>query len=157
MLHKVLITQKHFPVAYTKSVHPIFALWIIHAPLFLAFLFDFAPFFCLEIHTPRYFRAVASLHVPFLGILQVLRGLLPTSSLYLPTPIEFTRHPWASFCQKSRVASTLLSCQKCPHARLVFTSLVARCDAQFLSPQNLVAHVLSTDIGKCRLLFFSSN
>ena len=133
MFHEALITQKHSPVAYTKSAHPIFALWIIHAPLFLVSLFDFAPFSCLEIHTPRYFGAVASLHVPFLGILMVLRGLLTTYSLSLSTPIKFTRHSWASFLQKSRVASTFPSCRKCPHARMVFTSLVVRYHAQFLS------------------------
>ena len=40
-------------------------------------------------------------------------------------------------------ASTLLSCRKCPHARMMFTSLVVRYHAQFLSPKNLVAYVLS--------------
>ena len=119
--------------------------------------FDFAPFFGLEIHTPRYFGAVAILYVPFSGILHVLRGILPTPLLYFSTPIEFTRHSWASLHQKSRVASTLPSCRKCSHARLVFTSLVARYHAQFLSSQNLVAHVLSTNIDKYRLLLLSSN
>ena len=124
--------------------------------LFLVFLFDFTPFFCLEIHTSRYFGAVASLYVYFSGILQFLRGLVPTSPFYFSTPIKFTRHSWASLCQKSRVASTLPSCQKCPHARLVFTSLVARYHAQFISYQNLIAHVLSTNTGKCRVLLLSS-
>ena len=144
MFHKAFITQKHPPVAYTKSAHPIFALWIINASLFLVSLLRY---FCLEIHIPQYFGAVASPNVPFLGILQVLRGIIPTYSLYLSTPLEFTRHSWASLRQKTRVASTFPSYRKCPHARLVFTSIVARYHTQFLSYQKLVAHVLSTDIG----------
>ena len=55
MFQEAFITQKHSPVAYKKSAHPIFALWIIHAPLFLVFLLDFAPFFLLGNPHPAIF------------------------------------------------------------------------------------------------------
>ena len=125
MFQEAFITQKHPPLAYTKYSHPILALWIIHALLFLVFWSRCEP------------------ACNFLGILQVLRSLLPKSSLSFSTPIKFTRHSWVILRQKSRVASTLSSCQKCPHARLVFTSIVAKYHEQFLSYQNLVAVVIS--------------
>ena len=112
VLHEAFIKHKNSTVSYTKSAHHIFALWIIHAPLFVVFLFDFAPFFCLEIHTLQYFGAVASLHVPFLGILQVLRGLLTTYSLSLSNPYRIYQAFMGEFAPKINSCINLVALWK---------------------------------------------
>ena len=55
VFHGAFITKEHSPVAYTKSAHPIYSLWIVHAPVFLVFLFDFAPFILLGNTYPTIF------------------------------------------------------------------------------------------------------
>ena len=57
-----------------------------------------------------------------------------------------------SFLLKYKVGINFPPLRKCPYASAVFTSITAKYHAKFLSGQNLVAHVISIEIGACLLL-----
>ena len=110
-------------------------------------------FFSRASHFPQEFETFFSLHSTIWGPLKARIGLTISSG---SVTILFFIQCISNCLRKAKVGIIFLPFWKCPYASAVFTSTTYRYHAKSRSGQNLVAHVLSSEIGDCCLFLWSS-
>ena len=110
--------HRNIQLLHIQKCAPYFCTLDNSCTFFRYFVFTLLHLFCLDIHTLRYFEAVASLNITFLGILQVLRVLIPISSLSLSTPYRIYRAFMGEFMPKIKSCINLSVLSKMPPCKV---------------------------------------
>ena len=126
---------------------------MVHAVLPLIFLigyFDFST--CYTFYAVVWNLLQAEFHY-----LCFSKGLNRSTNITRICSNSISMHCIAKFPQKFKVGIILPPFCKCPDASDVVASITARCHANLRNGQNLLDHVISSEIGYWRLFFLSSN